>query len=231
MITAICDDEGIYRTHVKKLCQSYFNERNISSEIIEFSSGEEFLSSVEEINIVLLDIEMSGINGITVKEQLEKLHRDIRIIYITSHIQFMENAFGKNVYSFLTKPVMKDKFCKVMDLIIRDMEEDFIVKIDNKDNPYINCKTIIYIKAQDKYTTVKTREGEYLVRRSMNDWENILANRFFYRIHKSYIINLAYVKRIDNLILMDNGEKVTVSKRYIHSFKESYYNYIKRKVR
>lgn len=231
MITAICDDEGIYRTHVKKLCQSYFNERNISSEIIEFSSGEEFLSSVEEINIVLLDIEMSGINGITVKEQLEKVHRDIRIIYITSHIQFMENAFGKNVYSFLTKPVMKDKFYKVMDLIIRDMEEDFIVKIDNKDNPYINSKTIIYIKAQDKYTTVKTREGEYLVRRSMNDWENILANRFFYRIHKSYIINLAYVKRIDNLILMDNGEKVTVSKRYIHSFKESYYNYIKRKVR
>jgi DNA-binding LytR/AlgR family response regulator len=232
MRIAVCDDDKVNCQDTKLMCLDYLESRALSCEIIEFNSGEEVLIYKQDIDILILDIEMIGIDGITVKDIFADNKKDTMIIFLTSHNELMSEAFGRNVYNFLTKPVQKDKFYAAMDRAIVDLKDDFIVDIVlNQNIHFIRGKNIFYIKSEDKYTNVATQDNKFLIRRSMNEWLSILDNKDFIRVHKSYIVNLAYIKRLGEGIVMDDGLEIRVSKRNYKVFKEAYYNYIKRKAK
>jgi DNA-binding LytR/AlgR family response regulator len=228
VIIAICDDEEIYCKHTKQLCLNYLQNEDYKSEVLVFSSGEQLLAYSEDIDVVLLDIQMKGMDGIAVKERLRETRKETRIIFLTNHNELMQEAFGGQVYSFLTKPVDKEKLYKIMDIVVKEFLEEFIVELECYDKKYyIRGNTIEYIKAEDKYTRIITGEKEYVDNRTMSQWENILQKHNFYRTHKSYIINLKYIKNIHEVVVMENGAKISISRRNSKKFKDTYYNYIK----
>lgn len=229
MIIAICDDETVFRRDLYHICLNYITKRNIRCEILEFSSGEQLLSYKGQIDLLLLDVKMDGIDGISVKERLEDEKEDVNIIFITGHAEVMPKAFGRRVYGFLTKPVEKNRLYTLMNRVIRDLEEHFFVEIGHKDT-YINGKLILYIKVKDKYTLIRTLKEEYLVRKSLSEWEAILEGRGFYRAHRSFIVNLAHVKKVEDSVIMDNNEKIKLGRGPGKLFKDAYFQYLKSKV-
>ena len=96
MTIGICDDEEIIRWELKRICNQLLVERDLCCEIIEFQNGMELLSFSKCLDILILDIEMSGVGGIEVKNRLQSLKRDVIIIYVTSHDEMMGEAFGLN---------------------------------------------------------------------------------------------------------------------------------------
>ncbi len=230
MKIAVCDDTKAYRDSIHTLCKDYLQDRKTEGEIVLFTSGEQFLSYTGEINLLLLDIEMDGLNGIEVKEQLQKNRQDIIIIYITNHKQFMQDAFGRQVYGFLTKPVLKEKFYKLMDQAMREYDENFVVSTEDRQSPFVKAKNILYIKAEDKYTILVTPEKEYLIRKNMTEWETCFSGRNFCRVHKSYIINLEHIKRAAGNVLLDNGTIIKISRSRAQKFKDQYMDYLRRRV-
>lgn len=230
MNIAICDDEIIYQNYIHMLCNEFLTTRNTMCNIFRFTSGEELLAFDGDIDLLLLDIEMSELNGIDVKEILIESKKDIKIIYISSHTELMQDAFGKNVYSFIAKPIIKDKLFKLLKKVFNDFEEDFIIETDNKAAPFIKGSSLVFIKAEDKYTRLQTQNNTYLVRKNMNEWEQILKGHHFYRIHRSYIVNLAFVKNINKEIQLQNDISVRISRNNIKEFQEVYYNYIKQRM-
>ncbi len=230
MRIAVCDDTRAYRDSIHNLCMDYLQDRRVEAEIVLFISGEELLSYADEINILLLDIEMEGMNGIEVKEELQRKRQDTGIIYITNHTRFMQDAFGRQVYGFLSKPVSKEKLYKLMDQALREIEEDFLVSTEDRLFPYIKAKGILYIKAEDKYSVIVTPEREYLLRRNMVEWEACLSGRSFCRVHKSYIINLDHVCCVSGDIIMDNGARIKIGRSRVQIFKDQYMDYLRRKV-
>ncbi len=230
MRIAICDDTKACRDSIHTLCRDYLQDRNTDDEIVLFASGEQFLSYAGEINLLLLDIEMDGMNGIEVKELLQNSRQDIMIIYITNYKQFMQDAFGRQVYGYLTKPVIKEKLYKLLDQAMREYGENFVVSTEDRQCPFVKAKNIQYIKAEDKYTILVTPEKEFLVRKNMIEWETGLSGRDFCRIHKSYMINLEHVRRVAGSVLMDNGTLIKISRGRAQKFKDQYMDYLRRRV-
>lgn len=203
-------------------------EKGISGEIYEFASGEDFLAFDGEFEILLLDIEMAEISGIQVKNELEARKNNAAIIFLTSHSEYMSDAFGRQVYKFLKKPLDKDELFGALDRITREIFSDFIIELENEKVSFLHGKSILYIKAEDKYSAVKTMDDKFLVRKTMRDWENQLKGYDFYRAHKSYIVNMAYIKKIGVDLILEDGTNINLGRKNEKIFREKYNTYLRK---
>ncbi len=141
----------------------------------------------------------------------------------------MQEAFGRNVYGFLERTFNKEQFDRVMDSVFNIKEG--ILELDNKGMKYLKTESILYIKAEGNYTLVVTETEKFIERKSMAEWEKILGGEEFFRIHKSYIVNLYQVAyNPSGKYVLKNGEKIPISRYKLNEFKNCYNNFLKRKV-
>ncbi|MCM1257984.1 MAG: LytTR family DNA-binding domain-containing protein [Roseburia sp.] len=229
---AICDDEASSRESMLMMCRAFLEKNGQSEEKIDiyvFSSGREIMASDFNCDILLLDIEMPEQDGICIKEYLEANQRHTRIIFTTSHKERVLEAFGKNVVSFLVKPLCMKEFEKVMEKVLSDLLGAVLEIEENGEILAIPVKQIRYVEAQDKYTLAVTEKREYLVRKTMKFWESILPGQDFVRIHKSYLVNLEYFEKKGEEVLLDNGKRVTISRLRKDRIMETYRIFLRRK--
>ena len=188
----ICDDSDHDRHYLKSIIKNYFKGREIEPEIVEYGSGEEFFRK-PDVEILFLDIEMNALDGIMVKNELQKLQAETRIVFTTSHNDLM-----------------------------RDAEKETFVKE----------KQILYIKAETKYCDIILENQDSMFSdKSIGEWAEELEERGFFLCHRSYLVNLYHLKKIEDDILLSNGEKIPVSRRLKTKVKEAYREYIRKKVR
>lgn len=229
---AICDDEAAFNEQMKSLCMEFFRsgKKPQTADIHTFTSGSRMLASGGDYDILFLDIEMPGQDGIGIKEYFETHHKTTRIIFMTSHKERVLEAFGKNVTGFLVKPVGTEAFCKVMEKTLSDICGQVLEFVENGETFIIPVRQIRYIEAQDKYTLAVTETGQCLMRRTMKFWEETLPEQDFCRIHKSYLINLdCFVKSGDG-VLLDKGKKVKISRQKKTEVMRKYKEFLRRKV-
>ncbi len=231
---AICDDELVYREHVIKECNEYFKAKNKSMmdeiSFSEFSSGAELIASQEEYDILFLDIEMPDVDGIGVKEYFENNGSNIRIMFLTSHEDRMVEAFGKNVFCFLRKPLQSQEFNKAMDKVLSDISES-VIQIEKGDEIIaVPIKQIKYVEAQDKYTILFTQTEKYLLRKTMKYWGEHLPKWEFVRINKSFLVNLEYFVRDKNEVILEKDKRIKISRKMKEDVMNSYKLYIRTKM-
>lgn len=231
---AICDDKAVCRESLEKMCGNFFEEKNIHV----FSSGRELFATdrenpdtVRDYDILLLDIEMPEQDGIHIKEYLEAEGKQTRIIFTTSHKERVLEAFGKNVVSFLVKPIDEESFRNVIEKTLSDLCGRILEIEENGETFVIPAKQIRYIEAQDKYTLAVTETGEYLLRRTMKFWESELPCRDFVRIHKSYLVNLEFFEKKGDEVRLDEGKTVKISRLRKNEVTEKYKEFLRRKVK
>ncbi len=227
----ICDDEKDCREQIKSLLERYFKEKGLQYDLWEYESGVDFLDRGEEINLLFLDIEMEGISGIELKEYLQA-EEEIRIIFVTGHVEGMPEAFGRNVYGFLEKPLHAQKLEKYLARVIEDIEEDRVLILKGlQGDMAFRQKDIFYFASEKKYSRVVGREGETFCDMSLQQLEEMLGQKSFFRCHKSYLVNLGNVSDASQSIRLKNGESIPVSRRKAKELKEAYLAYIIRKAR
>lgn len=230
---AICDDEAAGRESVEMMCRAFFEEKERFEgmpDIQVFASGKEMTASGGDYDILLLDIEMPEQDGINIKEYYETNRKRARIIFTTSHRERVLEAFGKNVVSFLVKPIFKESFQKAMEKALLDLCGMVLEIEENGETFLIPVKQIKYIEAQDKYTLAVTETGEYLMRRTMKFWEDALPCQDFVRVHKSYLVNLEYFEKKGDEVRLDQGKTVTISRMRKNGIMEKYKEFLRRKV-
>ncbi|MBD5458427.1 MAG: response regulator transcription factor [Lachnospiraceae bacterium] len=230
---AICDDEAASRENMEMMCRAFFGERELSlgmPEIHVFASGKEMTASSGDYDILLLDIEMPEQDGIRIKELFEKNRKRTRIIFTTSHRERVLEAFGKNVVSFLVKPLCKEDFQKAMEKTLSDLCGQVLEIEENGETFLIPVKQIRYIEAQDKYTLAVMETEEYLMRRTMKFWESALPSQDFVRIHKSYLVNLEYFEKKGDEVRLGGGKTVRMSRLRKNGIMEKYKEFLRRKV-
>ncbi len=170
-------------------------------------------------------------DGIRVKEYFEGYHRQTRIIFMTCHHERAVEAFGKNVVSFLVKPLNIVTFHRALAKTLADIRGQVLELEENGKQIFIPVRQIRYIEAQDKYTTVVTEKGRHLFRRTMRFWEETLPRQDFCRIHKSYLLNLEYFEKTGDMIMLDKDKAVKLSRGKKQEIVEQYKAYLRRKIR
>lgn len=227
----ICDDEKMSREQLKELLEQFFQENGLSFELWEYESGADFLDCGDEIHLLFLDIEMEGMSGIQLKEELQG-REGMGIIFVTSHMEGMPEAFGRNVYGFLEKPAAVDKLEKYLWRVLKDFEGERMLVIKGfQGDVAVKEKDILYFVSEKKYSRMVGKNGESFCDIGLQQLEEMLGQKSFFRCHKSYLVNLANISDANQNIRLKNGESIPVSRRKAKELKEAYLEYIIRKAR
>jgi len=226
---AICDDERIYRDSISECCKHYGEEHNLEIEITEYASGEDLLAAEKAVDILLLDVQMSNIDGLRVKDILGKQKRDTKIIFISSHEEVIAEAFGRQVYGFLRKPVDYGLFCKKLDVVTESLREDnkYIIFETADMIRKILLKDIEYIHSDGRYSEIYVagEEGYLFSDKSIGAYKKELGEDFGLS-HRSYLVNYMYIESIDKDIVLTSNVHLPLSRRAEKEFKKEYKSYI-----
>ena len=232
----IIDDEPLARMVVLEYLQAYPQIEVMQ----ECNDGFEGLKAIQQYqpDLIFLDVQMPKINGF---EMLELVENPPAVIFTTAFDEYAIKAFEAHAVDYLLKPFNKDRFNKAIDKYLSSsvsepapakkhtedlletashspaQHERIVVKTGTKVK-IIPVQDVLYLAADDDYVSVYTAEGSYLKNKTMNFFEQTLDPKYFVRVHRSYIIAIQQITRIDpyekdaHLAILTSGAKVPVSK-------------------
>ncbi len=206
----IVDDDDGMRLVLKKII-----EKNEGFELVgEAKSGEAGLGLVETLSphIVFLDIEMPGMGGIECAKRIMDIAPKTFIIFATAHENYMPEAFEVYASDYLIKPFKIDRILttlqRIKEIFVnkeadavsppqinRDSLSKLIIK-SKEGISFIDCKDIIFIERENRNTVIHTLTESLTTSEGLSEIEERLDNSFFFRSHKSYIINLSMIYKI-----------------------------------
>ncbi len=230
MKIAICDDDKFFRNEVKKALDKYSDERKVDVFYTEFSNGHDLIANKNEFDIIFLDYQMESIDGLETAKRLRNNNDKTEIIFLTSYPQIVFDAFQVHTFRFLVKPLDYDKMKAALDDYRNsiDNEEFIILKIDEITKK-VSINDIIYAEASDKYCYIRTTKESLLYKKTLSDLESLLPEDYFYRCHRSYIVNFKHIiSHTNSDIMFDNNEKALISKVKASGFKKAFLDYVKR---
>lgn len=198
---AICDDDGLQIELLKKYCNLWLLENQIIAQIYTFSSAESFLFAYEDdknYDILLLDIQMKELSGIDLAKKLRNIGDNIAIIFITGIKDFVFDGYHVQAVDYILKPVDEKNLKLALDRAlstIKTIEPYLIIPYDNE-LLKLKEKDIYYIESIGHYTHFYTINKEYKVKKGISAVESELTQNYFYKCHRSYIVNILHIDSI-----------------------------------
>lgn len=230
---AICDDENIQVELLHKYVNNWASERNIIVQVETFYSAESFefsWSMDKKYNILLLDIEMSGKNGIELAKSIRKEDKVLDIIFITAISDYIGEGYDVSALNYLIKPIKEKKLYECLDKAIQKIlieEKTIFINIEGETHRIIQSD-IIYIEAFSHTVEINTINGKYITRKNIGELEKELDNDILIKCHRSYIVGLKHIKKISKTdIDLDNHDIIPVSRRLYHSTNIAFIKYFR----
>ena len=229
----IIDDEPLARSIVKEYLQKHPQLEMVA----ECNDGFEGIKAIQQHqpDLIFLDIQMPKINGF---EMLELIDEPPAVIFTTAFDEYAIKAFETHAMDYLLKPFNQQRFDKAIqrwsvqknissgknkELLLETASQSpaqsqrIVVKNGSKIK-IIPAQDIFYLEAADDYVKIHTREGYFLKNKTMNHFEKVLDAQHFVRSHRSYIVNIQQITRIDpyekdnHVAVLKSGAKVPVSR-------------------
>ena len=196
---AIVDDSAVDAQYVRDVLEQWSAQRGIPVTAERFSSGESFLFRYAEDNawdILLLDIEMGAMDGVTMAKKVRKSNEAVQIVFITGYSDYIAEGYEVAALHYLMKPVDRDKLLTVLDRAMekRKQEERCLNLEAYGEMVRIPFYEIRYLDVKANYVTVHAKT-DHTVKRTLGDLEKELDERFC-RVGRGMILNLKYIQRV-----------------------------------
>lgn len=206
---AIVDDSIIDSGYVKELVIKWVNDKKYQSNIDLFSSAEGFLFHYvenKEYDILLLDIEMKNMDGVSLAREIRKFNKSVQIVFITGYSDYIAEGYDVEALHYLMKPLKAEKLYDVLERAVNKIKqnEKHLVLNTFDETIRIPLHEIIYIDVDRNYVTIHSNK-DYTIKKALAEIEKELDERFF-RIGRSAIINLKYICRVTKTdVYLNNG--------------------------
>lgn len=221
MNIVICEDEIHFATHLNDIVQQYLKQKHFYATILMYSSGEEFLYSGGTPDIILMDIKLSGKNGMDTMKWLREAGCSSQVIFITAYPEYVFQAFDVDAIQYLEKPINQPKLFSALDKAWNRAVADngkAIILTKKAIVSKVRIKDIIYCEVFNHQTIIHTLSDQYSYSGTLDSLEPELDNHFF-RCHRSYLVNLDYVvDKEPGVAVMVGGSKVFISRRKQQEF-------------
>ena len=224
MRVAICDDEQIFRAELREMIFRYKAERRLHIDVYEYATGEALLASNKAFDLIFLDYQMPGIDGMETARALRSRNLVCSIVFVTSYPQFMQESFEVQPFRFLIKPVTYQQVEKLLTEYIKEQKQFApLMVIDGNEQVMIPSQDILYLEGNGKYCTVRTLEKTYHSSKTLAQVHALLPQHCFYRSHKSYVVNLYSIHSHNReTATLVNGEVVMIGRAKVAEFRRTY---------
>lgn len=196
---AICDDNNTDAEYVQNILNNWAAERQVMIQTEVFPSAESFLFRYAEdkaFDILLLDIEMGAMDGVTMAKQVRRDNEAVQIVFITGYSDYIAEGYEVAALHYLMKPVNEAKLFAVLDRALekrRQNERCLNLKLSGE-MVRLPFYEIRYLDVRQNYVTVHAKE-EYTVKRTLGEFESELDERFC-RVGRAMILNLKFIQRV-----------------------------------
>ena len=233
---AICDDDLITLNHTKEIIENY-DKKDL--QIYSYKSGEKLLESKEKFDIIFLDIDMNGINGIEAAKKIRVYDKKVKIIYVTNYTDYTYSAFSVHAFGYLVKPIKEEDLHKQLDEALSYMkeEEECLVEFITEDGLVrIDINKIYYFEYVSRKILMKTSDKTYIIRGKISVINDEMKKFGFEMPHKSFVVNLYNVKStkgydiymMDESIIPLSQKKFTEFRRALNIYLS---NHVEKRIR
>lgn len=213
---AVCDDEKVFRSDLRKILGTELELCGIDYHISEFTSGEELIAGLEKADcqILFLDIEMKGIDGVEAARRLRETKRQMEIVFVTSYADFVFQGYEVRALNYILKPYEPEKIAAVLHTAPEalDIEAEKYYVIDQRGGSIrVPLSSVKYFSSDRRTVHAVTTEQEYTFYEKLSDLETELPDTFV-RIHNRYLVHLKYLEAVRQNTAVVDGEELPVSR-------------------
>lgn len=215
---AICDDSPADTLYLQGLVSKWAKKVSEIVEVQTFHSAEAFLFKYEEdkaFDILLLDIEMEEMDGVTLARKVRSGNQQVQIVFITGYTDYIADGYEVEALHYLLKPIKEEKLFEVLERAVEKLaRNERTLLLDTADGIVrVPLYEIHWIEVQRNYVTIHAAE-DYTVKKSLSEVEAELDEGFM-RTGRSFIVNLKQVRRIGkNEVILADGSMIPLSRGY-----------------
>ncbi len=222
---AVCDDEEYFRNLMLRFLQQYSEQFDVEIDASFFSSGEELLKAhTSDTELIFLDIQMGGQDGIETARQLRRIDPKVCIIFITNMLNRAIDGYSVHAWGFVSKPLTYPELSHQLSSAIRQIKQSrekvrtYTVRT-TLGTENIPVQDILYVEVERHSIHLHTKDRTISFRGSMKDLEEDLTPMGFLRPHASFLVNVRHVKKVEQneLVLTDN-DTIPVSQKRRRDF-------------
>ena len=214
---AICDDEANQIEYLTDVVTTWAKKNRHAVEMKLYSAARSLLFDYREekdFDILLLDIEMPGMSGVELAKAVRKETATVQIVFITGYYEYFSDGFDVSALHYLIKPADERKLMPVLDRAVSNLtyRQRSVLLTSPEGDRKVSLADIEYVESENVHVAVHTVSGVYRSRISLAKFAEQLDETFI-KVHRSYIVNLKYVKKITRTdITMVSGDLVPISR-------------------
>lgn len=232
MKIAIVEDQKMEQERLTRYIQEYCQKANLSVEVVCFNDGLDITSDYQSLfDVIYLDVEMEIMDGMTTAKKIRQLDKEVLLVFVTNHSQVAIQGYSVEASDFLLKPlsqfVFEEHFKKILRKLPSSEQEQQYLYIKNKAaTTKIALDDIFYIESIGHNLHIYTKKGTITTNNTLKNMENLLDQSTFFRSNSGYIVNLAYVEKVEGNLAYINGEPLQISRPRKKDFMTALTNYV-----
>ncbi|MGN9096927.1 LytR/AlgR family response regulator transcription factor [Flintibacter porci] len=225
---AICDDEEKAVALHERIVKVCLQSQGIGYEITTYTQSRNLLCDITDdgffYDLILLDIEMPGISGMEIPQQIKNFLPNVRIIFVTSHTEYAIDAFELSIFRYVPKNNLEVKLTAAVTdaakLIELEAGQEYTIQTTNRMEK-IPYKDIFYIQRDGKNASIVSSAGTAKVRKSLQQVFDELSTPEFIFIDRGCIVNIIQIMKIsDGMAVLKNGEQLPISRSHLQEVKQ-----------
>lgn len=234
---AIVDDDYLTREAMQHQIKEIFEQRCEVS-IMTFSNGQELIEALKngtKFDLLFLDIEIPGMDGITLAKTLKEYNKDVCFIYVSNREDLVFDSLQTRPFGFVRKSNFVKDVYKVIDAYFQEINNDpdnILILNYNTSQITINLNDLIYIESQGKMQLFycKNLSKPYSIQTTFQTIQKQLTPKWFVNCYKGLLVNCRYIKSIkEDSIVLTTNKIIPISRRKYDEVKDVYLNFVKQK--
>ncbi len=227
---AIVEDEDSYASQLTEFVEKYQAESGNHFKITRFRDGDEITNGYRgQFDIILMDIEMKFMDGMTAAEEIRRLDQDVVIMFITNMLNYAIRGYQVDALDYVVKPVSYFAFSQKLDRAIGRIKKSSsnIISIDMPSGvKKLDIDNIFYIESEGHNLNFYTSGGDFTIRAKLSDFEEQLTPYNFFRSNKGYLVNLKYVDGVEKGACLIAGKQLLISRARKNDFMSALTDYM-----
>lgn len=227
---AVVEDDKTYAVQLKEYLVRYGTEKNQKISVALFPDGEDIVTDYSaEFDIILMDVEMTFMDGMTTAERIREKDNEVVIIFITNMPQYAIQGYKVDALDYVLKPISYFAFSQRIDRAltrVKKKEATYITVAQKGGKKKLNVDKICYVEVRDHDLIYHSTKGDIVTKSSMKEAEDTLGGTKFFRCNRCYLVNLEYVEDFRGNDVTVASDVIQVSRARKKAFMDALNDYM-----